>query len=145
MAKERLIWRPNEIAPRVWEAMSREDQIAWWKAQQQPSAPKLPMRALIGEYDEGNLTLSGFVCYVCQLAAVDEIDDFMRACPEDLLAELRNALAAYGDDENNWPRTFHIACHAPWVTDAEIVESQRREQERIWLGVKLLKPYFSQG
>src|SRR5262249_55887154 len=140
MTQERLIWRPNAMPPAVWEAMSRDDQIAWWKAQ--PPAPRQPkrhMKEVIAQYNKGNITANEFVCLVCELAALDEIEEFVSACPADLLSILRESLASYGEDERTWPRTFYSACYAPWVTPEEIEESRRQEQERIWDGVRLLK------
>jgi hypothetical protein len=142
MTRERLIWRPNAVPLDVWEAMSREDQIAWWKAQ--PKAlpqPKPRMKEAIPLYNKGMITVGGFVCLVCELAAPDEIEEFVTACPPDLLAALKESLASYGEDEGTWPRTFYSASYAPWVTPEEIEGSRRQEHQRIWDGVRLLKKW----
>ena len=140
MTQERLIWRPNAIPPEVWEAMSREDQIASWKAQPKaPSQPKRRMKEAISQYKKGIITANEFVCLVYKLAAPDEIEEFVSACPVDFLSLLKESLASYGGDESTWPRTFHSACYPPWVTVEEIEESRRQEQQRIWDGVRLLK------
>jgi hypothetical protein len=142
MTRERLIWRPNAIPLVVWEAMSREDQIAWWKAQPKaPPQPKRHMKEAISLYDKGMITVAGFVCLVCKLAASDEIEEFVAACPSDLLAALKESLASYGEDESAWPQTFYIASYTPCVTPEEIEESRRQEQQRIWDGVRLLKKW----
>jgi hypothetical protein len=143
MTRERLIWRPNAIPPDVWETMSRDDQIAWWKAQEKPPEPKRHMKVAISMYEKGIVTLGEFVCLVYKLAAAEEIEEFMRLCPADMLATLKESLACYGDDEKTWPRFFSSACHAPWVTLEEIEESRRQERERIWDGVRLLKQYVA--
>jgi hypothetical protein len=143
MTKERLIWRPNEISPAAWEALTREEQIHWWKSRRAPAQPKAHMAEAVALYDEGNITEGEFVTRVLQLAAPEEIEGFVRACPPGLLAALRESLTAYGEDEAAWPRTFRMASYCPWVTAGEIEESQRREQQEIWCGVRLLKEYFS--
>jgi hypothetical protein len=56
---------------------------------------------------------------------------------------LGSGLAQYGPDESNWPQTFQMATYAPWVTAEEIKDSERRQQEQIWTGVRLLKKYLS--
>jgi hypothetical protein len=94
-------------------------------------------------HDEGNTTVGDFVALVLKLAAPEEIEGFVRACPPHLLATLRESLAAYGDDEAVWPRTYCMGSHFPWMTAEEIEESQRREQQQVWRGVRLLKEYFS--
>ena len=140
MTQERLIWRPNAVPPNVWEAMSREDQIAWWKAQPTaPPQPKRRMKEAISLYNKGAITVGEFVCLVYKLAAPDEIEEFVSACPADLLSGLKESLANYGDDESTWPRTFYIASYAPWVTPKETEESRQLEQQSIWDGVRLLK------
>jgi hypothetical protein len=143
MTRERLIWRPNAIPLDVWEAMSREDQIAWWKAQEKPPEPKRHMKVAISMYKKGLITLGGFVCLAYELAAAEEIEEFMRLCPADMLATLKESLATYRDDEKTWPRFFSSACYAPSVTPEEIEDSRRQEQERIWDGVRLLKQYLA--
>jgi hypothetical protein len=143
MSRERLIWRPNAIAPNVWEGMSREEQIAWWKAQEKPPGPKRHMKVAISMYRKGIVTLGEFVCLVYELAVAEEIEEFMRLCPPDMLATLKESLASYGDDEKTWPRVIYSACYAPWVMPEEIEESRRQDQERIWDGVRLLKQYVA--
>jgi len=97
------------------------------------------MKEAISLYNKGVITVGGFVCLVYELAAPAEIEEFLSACPADLLSALKESLASYGEDESTWPRTFCIASYAPWVTPEEIEESRRREQQRIWDGVRLLK------
>jgi hypothetical protein len=101
------------------------------------------MAEAVALYDEGNITEGEFVTLVLRLAAPEEIEEFVRACPPELLAALRETLASYGEDEAAWPRTYHMGSVFPWVTAEEIQESQRREQQAIWRGVRLLKEYFS--
>jgi hypothetical protein len=140
MTRERLIWRPNALPPAVWEAMSREEQMAWWDSQAKP-APQLKRRMTeaISQYEKGVITAGEFVCLVYELAAPDEIDEFVSACPAELLGILKESLASYGEDESAWPRTFYIASYTPWVTPEGIEELWRQEQQRIWDGVRLLK------
>ncbi len=142
MEREQLIWRPNAIPPEVWEGMNRQDQIAWWESQsKEPPKPKRHMKGAISHYNKGIITVDGFVCLVCKLAAPDEIEEFVSACPTDLLSALKESLASYGEDESRWPRTFFSANYAPWVTPEEIEESRRQEQQQIWDGVRLLKKW----
>lgn len=143
MTRERLIWRPNAIPLDVWEAMSREDQIAWWKAQEEPPEPKRHMKVAISMYKKGMITLCEFPGFAYKLAAPEEIEEFIRLCPADLLAALKESLTSYGDDETTWPRSFGSACYAPWVTPEEIEEFRRQDQERIWVGVRILKQYMA--
>jgi hypothetical protein len=72
------------------------------------------MAEAVALYDEGNITQGEFVTLVLQLAAPEEIEGFVRACPPELLAALRESLAAYGDDEAAWPRTYRIASYFRW-------------------------------
>ena len=140
MTRERLIWRPNAVLLDVWEVMSREDQIAWWKAQPKPlPEPKRRMTEAITLYNKGFITAGDFVCLVYKLAAPDEIKEFVSACPADLLSKVKESLVSYGEDESAWPRNFYSASYAPWVTPEEIEESRQEEQQRIWDGVRLLK------
>jgi hypothetical protein len=140
MMREQLIWRPNAVPLEVWEAMTREAQIAWWKSQSnEPPQPKRHMKEAISQYNKGIITLGEFVCVICKLAAQDEIEEVVRECPDDLLSALNDSLASYGEDESTWPRTCYIACDAPWVTPEEIESSRRQEQQQIWDGVRLLK------
>jgi hypothetical protein len=144
MTRERLIWRPNAIPLDVWQAMSREDQIDWWKAQPQaPAGPKPHMKGAIAQYKKGAITDGEFLGLVCKLAAPEEIDEFMRVCPADMLATLKEFLATYGEDEKTWPRTFYSACYFPWVTAEEIEESRRLQQKQIWDGLRILKKYLA--
>jgi hypothetical protein len=142
MTKDRLIWRPNELSTEDWEAMSRAEQINWWKARTERVPPKRRMSEAIRLYQEGNITSGEFATLSMRLAALDELDEFVRACPPELLMTLRDSLAAYGDDEAAWPRTFFMGSHFPWVGAEEIEDSNRREQEQIWRGVRLLKEFF---
>jgi hypothetical protein len=97
------------------------------------------MKEAVGLYDEGTITRGEFVTFVLKLAAPEEIEEFVRVCPPDLLTTLQDALAAYGDDEADWPRMFHAGYYPPWVSAEEIEESHRCIQEEIWRGVRLLK------
>ena len=142
MSKERPIWRPNEIPPGEWEAMPREDQVRWWKDHQPPPSPRPHMKAAVRRYLRGIITKQELLILVANSAAEEEIAEFVRECPPDLLAALRDSLADYGPDESRWPRTFCIRCYAPWVSAEEIREAERREQEQIWGGVRLLKQHL---
>jgi len=145
MTKERLIWRPNDIPLEEWEALSREEQIQWWKdlEESRPKRAKPHMLKAVEVYNDGNITQNEFGGLVCKLAIRDEMEEFIRGCPPDLMAEIKRMLAHYpGDDQTKWPRTFCIACYAPWVTPQQIEESQRKEQEQIWNGVRLLKEFI---
>ena len=128
MTRERLIWRPNAIPPDVWETMSRDDQIAWWKAQEKPPEPKRHMKVAISMYEKGIVTLGEFVCLVYKLAAAEEIEEFMRLCPPDMLATLKESLASYGDDEKTWPRVIYSACYASPDLNAHWVSQCRSPQ-----------------
>jgi hypothetical protein len=145
MTNQRIIWRPNEIPLEQWEAMSRADQIQWWKDRQGPPDPRPQMKKAIRLYHRGIITQHEFPQFVAKWATPDEIESFVRDCPAELLARLHEELDHYGPDETRWPRTFHSGCYAPWVTPEEIKEAQRQEQESIWNGMRLLKAYFSRG
>jgi hypothetical protein len=140
--KERLIWRPNEILPEHWEAMSREEQIQWWKDHAKTPLRKPHMKKVIRLYQRGDMPPAEFCSCVMTFAAPDEIAEFVRVCPPELMALLKEELAHSGPDESKWPRTYHLSCYAPWVTAEQIAESQRQEQEQIWNGVRLLKQYL---
>jgi hypothetical protein len=143
MTGERVIWRPNEISPEVWEAMSHADQIQWWKDRQdKTSHAKTDMKEAVILYNRGCITSMEFGSLVAKLAARDEFEVFFRECPPVLLALLKESLDDYGDDESKWPRTFHITSYFPWVTADEIEKLQRQEQEQIWNGIRILKEYF---
>lgn len=142
MSKERLIWRPNEIPLKQWEGMLRVDQIRWWKDHQPPPLPKPHMKKAISLYNRGEITQHEFCSYVSKIAALEEIGEFVRQCPLELMEVLKAQLAEYGPDESKWPRTIHMASYHPWATAEEATESQRQEQEQIWNGVRLLKQYL---
>ena len=143
MTRERLLWRPNEISREEWEAMSRADQIKWWKDHQDKTPYTKPhMIEAVELYNKGFITQMEFSSFVAKSIAPEELEEFIQACPPDLLAVLKESLASYGDDETKWPRTFSIASYVPWITTEEINESRRQEQEQIWRGVRILKEYF---
>jgi len=142
MTTERLIWRPNEVPLERWEAMSREQQVQWWKDRKQPPRPKPHMVRAIELYNQGEITQNEFGFSVCKLAIREEVEEFVHQCPPALMSQLKRMLASYGEDESRWPRSFSICCYAPWVTDEEIMQSQKREQEQIWNGVRLLKEFI---
>jgi hypothetical protein len=145
MTKERLIWRPNEISPEEWDALSREEQIQWWKDLEasRPKRAKPHMIHAVDVYNRGDITKTEFGNYVCRLAIRDEMEEFIRLCPPDLMAEIKRMLANHpGDDQTKWPRTFYIACYAPWVTAEQIEESKRKEQEQTWNGIRILKEFI---
>jgi hypothetical protein len=143
MAEERIIWQPNEIPLEEWEAMSRADQINWWKSRQAKTLHKKPhMKRAIDLYNKGTLTETGFFTFVATNAVPKEIEQFVKVCPPDLLAKLKEYLTEHGEDEQKWPRTYSIRTYFPWVTPEEIEETERREQEQLWNGVRLLKAYF---
>jgi hypothetical protein len=137
--KERPIWRPNAIPADEWEAMSREEQIACWKANREPPSPKRHMSQAIRYYEEGNLTQSEFCLWVIRFATRQEIEEFVAQCPSELMSVLKDYLGKYGEDESRWPRTYCMRSYFPWTTPEEIEESERREHEQIWSGVRLLK------
>ena len=143
MSEERLIWRPNEIPLEKWEAMPREEQIRWWQDHQLPPPAKPHMKKAITLYDKGHITQHEFCAFVAQIAAPEEIEEFVQHCPPQLIEVLKVQLAEYGPDESSWPRTVRMATYAPWVTAEEIRDSERRQQEQIWTGVRLLKKYLS--
>jgi hypothetical protein len=100
------------------------------------------MKKAIQRYYQGAITQQGFCAFVTTIAAREEIEEFVQLCPAELMAVLKEYLANHVPDESKWPRTFSIACYAPWATAEEIMESQRREQEQIWNGVRLLKAHL---
>ncbi len=89
MTQEHIIWRPNEIPLERWEALSRADQIKWWKDRQGPPAPKPHMKKAIRLWNRGMITQHEFLSFVANSATLDEIEEFVRECPPDLLATLR--------------------------------------------------------
>lgn len=142
MSNDRPIWRPNAIPLRKWEAMSREEQIRWWKDHAPPPSAKPHMKIAISLYNKGNITEHEFCSFVARLAVSEEIDEFLLKCPPELLEVLKSQLAEYGPDESEWPRTYYMASYFPRVAPEEILDSQRREQEQIRNGVRLLKQYL---
>jgi len=96
-------------------------------------------------YIQGQITQNEFSFSVCKLAVREEVEEFIRVCPPDLMAGLRKMLTSYGPDESRWPRSFSICCYAPWVTDEEIMRSQKLEQEQVWNGVRLLKEFIHEA
>lgn len=100
------------------------------------------MKKAITLYNNGHITRHEFCAFVAKMAAPEEIEEFLLKCPPELMEALKRDLAEYGPDESKWPRTFHMASCAPWVTTEEIRDSHRREQEQIWNGVRLLKKHL---
>jgi hypothetical protein len=103
----------------------------------------MKMTKAIDLYNNGVITQTELVNWAIRYAATDEIDEFVTACPLDILAQLKKSLAHYGPDETKWPRTFCMSSYFPWATPEQIEESKRKEQEQIWEGVRLLKEYFN--
>ena len=91
---------------------------------------------------EGEITQNEFLACVVRHAVPEQIEAFMAQCPADLLAALRERLEMYDTATGIGPVTFRLGTYAPWVTDDEIAESQRQDQERVWRGVRLLKGYI---
>jgi hypothetical protein len=149
MTEERPIWRPNEIPPLEWERIPRADQIKWWKDREPSPGKKLPMKRAVQLFRRGVITLLEFSAWVIANAAEDEIEEFVQICPPDLMAALQETLArapADGDAEGWASRIFiHTRVYAPWVTQEEIKESERRDHEQYWAGVKLLRARLGQS
>jgi hypothetical protein len=101
------------------------------------------MKTAIILYNKGHITQHEFCAFVAKIAAPEELEEFIQKCPPELMDVLKRQLAEYGPDESKWPRTFHLASYAPWVTPEEYEDSLFREQERIWNGVRLLKKHLS--
>jgi hypothetical protein len=93
-------------------------------------------------YNKGFITRHEFVSSVAKWGSLNEMDEFIRDCPSDLMEYLKAELESYGVDESKWPRTFRAGSYFPWVTAQEIEESQSQEQECIWNGVRLLKQHI---
>ena len=93
--KERLIWRPNRSPPDQWEGMTRAEQIAWWKENRLPPNPKSHVVTAISHYEEGTIAQSYFLVLVANLAAPEEIEEFIRVCPRDLMARLQKDLGHF--------------------------------------------------
>jgi len=100
------------------------------------------MKRAITLYNTGHITQHELCSFVAKIAVPEEIEEFIQKCPSELMEVLTRQLAEYGADESKWPRTFCARCFAPWVTAEEIRESERREQEQIWNGVRLLKEHL---
>ena len=143
---ERIIWRPNEVSPDQWDAMTRAEQIAWWKDREarKPISPKPHMMKAIALYSQGNITLTDFCTFAISHATADEIGEFIAECPPELMTALTQRLALYPEDaEDEWPRTFQIRSYAPWVTSDEIKAFEQEEENRFRDGVRVLREYFS--
>ncbi len=89
-------------------------------------------------YEIGHITQTEFVNFVPQITTLEEIEEFIKACPPDLMVSLKEFVASY----NKSHITFHMGSYVPGVTSEQIKESQRKEKEQMEKGIQLLKKHL---
>ena len=146
--KERIIWRPNEITPEVWDTFSREQQIQCWKehtARTPKEPPAHPLRAQ-RLYDAGHITKCEISRYVFEHLTEDNIQEFLHGCSDEILCHLRQEVEELpaNDDQPGWSRiVFHqMGSYFPWVTNDEIQRAKEERDRRFREAVKLFRAHL---
>ena len=135
---EHFIWRPNHFTQEEWACLSRNDQIEWWKQQANRHPQSDPLKAL-ALYQSGIITDSEMCCFVFDRLTAENVDGFLRECPDPFLQRLQRVAETFPDDDDDegWQRVgrIGIATYFPWVTKEEIQEAKRKEDRRLREGV----------
>ena len=148
MNREPIIWRPNAIPQAEWDAKSRDEQISWWRnnSTTDERETKCSMLDVPAHYEKGTITLNECINLIFKRANHEETPQFLIECPDEILIALREQLLHYiGDDHQNWPRTYYMGSHAPWVSPEEIADSRNAEQLELWNGIAILKHHLRNG
>lgn len=83
--KERLIFRPNSITVEVWEKLTREEQLRWWKEQRQSTPERSPeehVRMVLKEWKRGVLRDHEAVEYIFNKIPIECEWLFLQIPPE---------------------------------------------------------------
>jgi hypothetical protein len=144
---ERLIWRPNALTPDEWDNLTREQQIKWWKDQENRE-PKIPSPNPLWAaqlYRQGKITKADVSTIVFENLTEKNLWKFLDGCPADVLQELREVADQYPADDNiqAWEKlvSIAIACYAPWVSVEEIRQGQQERRLRFRQGIRLFRTH----
>jgi hypothetical protein len=144
--KERLIYCPNCFTLDEWEKLSREEQIQWWRDQRAKEPPRLPVQPLtvVRNYERGMLTDMSFGPILFSHLTAENIHEFLKSCPADVLNQLREyASRLPPDGDPGWSDFIMVssACYPPWVTEEEILQSQRDRDRRFHDGLRIFRAH----
>lgn len=136
------IWQPNSFTVQAWEALGREEQIRWWKAQDIGSPPAPPSVG-VELYLKGVITLMELPSFVFERLTLQNVEQFLATCPADVLEILRRQSDRLPteDDHEGWGTmlTIRPGCYAPWVSEAEIRESELESDRHFRQGLKAFR------
>src|SRR4051794_27763418 len=122
---ERLIYRPNSFTPEEWDALSRDQQIKWWKDQTSREPKGLPIHPLraVRLYRKGIITQAEILSVAFMHLTEENMQEFLDGCPAEVLQKLQETvdLLPANDDDQGWSQLVSIEAgsYAPWVTDEE--------------------------
>jgi hypothetical protein len=143
MENQRIIQRPNCLTSQQWEALSREEQIAWWisRAPVQEPSHRGPLEHL-ASYQQGALTDAEL--QTCVFESLTELNVMeLDRYPEDLLQALAATSAELpaDDDETGWCQMIRIfgGMYAPGVTPQDIQQAEESQSRRFREGVGVFR------
>ena len=144
---ERLIWRPNAFTPEEWDKLSRDQQIVWWKDQEdreQKGPPMHPLRAT-RLYRKGIITEAEISTFVFVHLTEENVQEFLDACPADFLQQLREKAGQLpaNDDNQGWGQLVSIegVSYLSWVSGEEIQQRQQERRRRFREGVQTFRTH----
>ena len=145
MREQRIVWRPNSFTPEEWDALSRDEQIQWYKDNKpKDRLPSNPQQA-VEAYFEGALTDGEFQFRVFERVTEDNVQEFVEKCPPDVQIFLRQQTLDYPPDEDDegWGqlRIIQSYCYSPWAepTREEIQEAEKESIRLVRQGVRLFR------
>lgn len=141
---ERLIPRPNAFSIESWEALSREEQIRWWKAQPQPE--RRPFTSATIPRLERMCNWAELMITVFENLTEDNVQEVLAGCPPHIFLALRKESdeLPLDSDDDGWNRLLFgkAICYAPWVTDDEIREFELESRRSFRDGVRLFRKHI---
>jgi hypothetical protein len=140
---DRPIWRPNAYSKDKWNALSRDEQIQWWKRQAAPKSPPSPLK-IVKLFERGIVTENHLCIAVLESLTDTNIREFVEGCPANILQVISHYAqkCPNDDDDTGWEQKMQIAStpyHPPWVTEDEIKQSRLETDRRFREGVRLLR------
>lgn len=145
MEEPSRIFRPNAIAVKEWEKLSREQQIQWWKDREPRNLPAPDPARGVELYNAGIITQAELPCFVFERLTKDNVREFMDSCPPDIVLYLRDSARRLPPDDYNdgWRQLISVGgvLYEPWVTEEEIRQGQEENSRRFREGVRLFRAH----
>lgn len=141
---EPLIYRPNSFSPEAWDALTRDEQIEWWKNQTTSTSYSSgsPLR-VVQLYERGVYSMSEVPFQILTRLTQDNVFEFFKECPRHFIQFVAQVAAELpkDDDDIEWEqlRFIHAGSYDSWVTSEEIELDQSKIKKRIRTGTKIFR------